>query len=49
MKDGNPKYKSHQEAANVRKVVKTREESNEEADGNIQEKKKEFFTGGIAL
>lgn len=49
MKNSNPKYKSHQEAANMGEVVKTREESNEEADGNIQEKKHEFLTGGIAL
>lgn len=49
MKNGNPKYKSHQEAANMGEVVKTREESDEEANGDIQKKKQEFLTGGIAL
>lgn len=45
MKDGDPKYKSHEEATNVGEVVKAWEQSDNEANDDVEEKEKELFAG----
>lgn len=45
MKNGNPKYKSHEEAANMGEVVKAWEQPDDEANDDVEEKEKELFAG----
>lgn len=49
MEDGDPEYESHEEAANVREVVKAWKEPDYKADDDVEGKEEQFFAGGLAL